>query len=217
MSTSLGLIETKGLVAAIAAADKITKNNRITLIGKEITPPSLVTIKFSGEKAEVESALIIGEETAREMGAFIAKLLITSPHEELSKILNDLNPTSIQKKKAEIVKPGIKFHKEEKFKTEEFKREIDVKEVERTEDTISRLRKEAFGNKSELKKIGNKGKNKVEKKTNHSSIGNQNLDGLNVHKLRKLARSYENFPIKGREISKANRNELIKYFDSLTV
>ena len=43
----------------------------------------------------------------------------------------------------------------------------------------------------------------------------EGLDNMNVHQLRKLARSTEGFPIKGREISRANRNELIEYFKKL--
>jgi len=41
------------------------------------------------------------------------------------------------------------------------------------------------------------------------------LLGLNVHKLRHLARSFENFPIKGRQISKANREVLIEFFNQI--
>lgn len=44
---------------------------------------------------------------------------------------------------------------------------------------------------------------------------NENLKKLNVHKLRHLARSFSNFPIKGREISRANRDELIEHFESI--
>ncbi|NMB81243.1 MAG: hypothetical protein GYA14_05445, partial [Ignavibacteria bacterium] len=43
----------------------------------------------------------------------------------------------------------------------------------------------------------------------------EELSTLNVHKLRHLARSFENFPIKGREISRANREELIEHFDKI--
>ena len=43
----------------------------------------------------------------------------------------------------------------------------------------------------------------------------EELEELNVHELRRLARAQENFPIKGRDISKANRQELLEYFKSL--
>jgi hypothetical protein len=41
------------------------------------------------------------------------------------------------------------------------------------------------------------------------------LEKLNVHQLRRLARSTENFPIKGREISRANRGQLLDYFQTI--
>lgn len=219
MSTSFGFIETKGLVAAIAAADKITRSSGVNLIGKEITPPSLVTIKFSGEIKEVEAALIAGEEAAREMGAFIAKLMISSPHEDLSKVAGELKPLSkLNDQKIQKSEPVIK--REVKPKTEQPKKEkpeipSPKKEVIETTDTISRLREEALVKKAETKVNEKKEEEIIEDKSNDIATKSEELKGLNVHQLRKLARSYDNFPIKGREISRANRNELLEYFENL--
>jgi hypothetical protein len=69
-------------------------------------------------------------------------------------------------------------------------------------DTISRLRKEALESDS----------------TKHAPSGKINMaeiEILSVHKLRRLARSTEGFPIQGREISRANRNELLDHFKKL--
>ncbi len=88
-------------------------------------------------------------------------------------------------------------------------------------DTIERLRKEALG----LDKAEKRGKGrtkekekKEEKKKAEQKIeenNNPGLDSLNVHQLRRMARSTINFPIQGREISKAKREVLLNYFKSL--
>ncbi len=107
----------------------------------------------------------------------------------------------------------------------EIKDEPDKKEKETKinykNDTIERLRKEALGlDKAEKGKVERtkEKKKKVEKKKAEQKIeenNNPGLDSLNVHQLRRLARSTINFPIHGREISKANREVLLNYFKSL--
>lgn len=83
-------------------------------------------------------------------------------------------------------------------------------------DTISRLRSEALGQKEfDDYKPDNESSLK-DKKVKTSDAKDQQhkneIDKMNVHELRHLARSIENFPIKGRVISRANRNELISHF-----
>ncbi|MEK6552986.1 MAG: hypothetical protein AABZ54_06015, partial [Bacteroidota bacterium] len=72
---------------------------------------------------------------------------------------------------------------------------------------LDSLRKEA------LKEIG---KVEDEKQLTSGEIpSNEQLSELNVHELRHLARSFDNFPIKGRQISRANRDELIEHFEKI--
>jgi microcompartment protein CcmL/EutN len=80
-------------------------------------------------------------------------------------------------------------------------------------DTIARLRQEALG----LFKPADKEKERKTAKKPEKKLETENteLDSLNVHRLRKLARGTSNFPIKGREISKANREVLLKYLKDL--
>lgn len=78
--------------------------------------------------------------------------------------------------------------------------------------TIERLKLEALGKKYEEKEM----KNSEPSNSNNNSVYSvAELEQLNVHKLRRYARSFEGFPIKGREISKANRGELLNYFKDL--
>lgn len=94
-----------------------------------------------------------------------------------------------------------------------------IKESKRTSyrnDTIERLRKEALGlNKPEKKKPVKKETKKKKENKNKIKDEKNNLKSMNVHQLRSLARSTKNFPIQGREISKAKRDILLKYFNSL--
>ncbi|HQJ46570.1 MAG TPA: hypothetical protein PK195_08005, partial [Ignavibacteriaceae bacterium] len=90
--------------------------------------------------------------------------------------------------------------------------------------TIERLRREALGIKT--KEIIKERKITVapvkKKKEKSDAIRSENqkvdfelIDKMNVHKLRNYARKFSGFPIKGREISRANRGELIEYFKKL--
>jgi|YelNatPaOPRAMG01_1025707.scaffolds.fasta_scaffold00227_26 microcompartment protein CcmL/EutN len=86
-------------------------------------------------------------------------------------------------------------------------------------DTITRLRNEALDNNESDKYTPIDDLTINEKEVNVLGEKEQQLkdeiDKMNVHELRHLARSIENFPIKGRVISKANRNELINHFKSI--
>lgn len=80
--------------------------------------------------------------------------------------------------------------------------------------TIARLKQEALGRKIiEQEKNSIKGNN--DEQVQQSEMTLANLELLNVHKLRHYARSFSGFPIKGREISKANREELLNHFKQL--
>lgn len=95
----------------------------------------------------------------------------------------------------------------------------EIKERKRTSyrnKTIERLRMEALGlNKADKKKPVKQEIKKKEESKNKKNNNDSNLDSLNVHELRKLARSKKKFPIQGREISKAKREALLDYFKNL--
>jgi microcompartment protein CcmL/EutN len=84
--------------------------------------------------------------------------------------------------------------------------------------TIARLKKEALGIKESENVLNRTLTNLKESETENESDGPADLEQLkkfNVHKLRRYARSFNGFPIKGREISRANREELLNYFKEL--
>lgn len=86
-SQALGLIETRGLVAAIEAADAMVKAANVQLLGKEVTKGALVTIKIEGETGAVKSSVAAGAAAAERVGEVVSTHIIPRPHEDLGVIL----------------------------------------------------------------------------------------------------------------------------------
>lgn len=117
MPQALGLVETKGLVGAIVAADAMAKAANVTIIGKEKVDPALITIKIIGETAAVKSAIEAGAAAAQRVGQLISTHIIPSPDVQLGilfpEILKENNeeppaveiPNPIAEKK---ILPGLK-------------------------------------------------------------------------------------------------------------
>jgi ethanolamine utilization protein EutM len=86
---ALGLVETRGLVAAIEAADAMVKAAQVICLGKEITDASLVTIKVVGEVGAVKAAVAAGAAAASKVGQLVSTHVIPRPHEEAEKMIYD--------------------------------------------------------------------------------------------------------------------------------
>ncbi len=84
---AIGMIETKGLVASIEAADAMVKAANVTLIGKELVGGGLVTVLIRGDVGAVKAATDAGAEAAKRVGELISVHVIPRPHSEVSTIL----------------------------------------------------------------------------------------------------------------------------------
>jgi ethanolamine utilization protein EutM len=84
---ALGMIETKGLVGSIEAADAMLKAANVILIGKEYIGSGYVTIMVRGEFDAVKTATDAGAAAARRVGELVSAHVIARPHEEVEKIL----------------------------------------------------------------------------------------------------------------------------------
>jgi len=246
MLLALGLLETKGLVGAIEAADAMVKAANVKIIGKENSSGALVTIKIVGDVAAVKSAIDAGSVAAQRVGQLVSAHVIPRPHDELSVLIEErktqksiktktkkktASPSDkIDKKKEsskektiqqlpketqvemvlekpiekkleteKIVKPKIKKTSDDKPKKEATKPKVI--------DTLAKLRAEA---KSEMETSDS-----ADSKSNSEKELDKEILTMNVHELRRLARSNLDFPIKGRDISKANRKVLLEYFREL--
>ncbi len=181
MELALGLIETKGLVGAIEAADAMTKTANVQLIGKEYAKGGLVTIKIMGETAAVKAAVDAGAAAAQRVGQLISVHVIPRPDDQTDLVVFDYavrkpvgeNPDAENKTKRRGRRPKSEPNLFESTATVE-KEEVDPKTLDYNQ-----------------------------------------LEGMTVEELRRLARKTKGFPIFGREISRANKSTLLNYFKDL--
>ena len=86
-SDALGLVETRGLIGAIEAADAMVKAANVTLIAKEYIGAGYVTVMVRGDVGSVKAATDAGAAAARRVGELISVHVIPRPHAEVEKIL----------------------------------------------------------------------------------------------------------------------------------
>lgn len=84
---ALGMIETRGLTAAIEAADAMTKAAEVKLIGTEKIGSGLVTVMVRGDVGAVKAAVEAGTTAASRLGELVATHVIPRPHTDVEKIL----------------------------------------------------------------------------------------------------------------------------------
>lgn len=87
---ALGMVETRGLVAAIEAADAMVKAANVTLIGTEKIGSGLVSVMVRGDVGAVKAATEAGAATASRLGEIVAVHVIPRPHGDIEKILPSL-------------------------------------------------------------------------------------------------------------------------------
>ena len=192
---ALGLIETRGLVGAIEAADAATKAADVTLIGKERADAGLMTIKLKGDVAAVRAAVDAGAAAAQRVGELVSAHVIPRPDDE-TEIL--IYPPPWQTKE----KPPEREHAPAGRPARRVKETSQV----------------------EFPAIGGAGRPAAEPDATAGTMAEamrvmsddeetylQQLRDMTVHELRRYARTIEGLPIAGRQISKANRDDLITY------
>ena len=84
---ALGMAETRGLTAAIEAADAMVKSAEVVLVGTEKIGSGLVTVLVRGDVAAVKAATEVGANAAQRLGELVAIHVIPRPHEDVEKIL----------------------------------------------------------------------------------------------------------------------------------
>ena len=84
---ALGMIETRGLIGSIEAADAMVKAANVTLIGKVHVGGGLVTVMVRGEVGAVKAAVDAGAAAAQRVGNLISQHVIPRPHNEVEGIL----------------------------------------------------------------------------------------------------------------------------------
>ncbi len=84
---ALGMIETKGFVGAVEAADAMVKAANVVLVGREYIGSGYVTVLVRGDVGAVKAATDAGAAAARRVGELISVHVIPRPHAELEKVL----------------------------------------------------------------------------------------------------------------------------------
>lgn len=204
---ALGMIETKGLVGSIEAADAMVKAANVTLIGKVHVGGAYVTVMVRGDVGAVKAATDAGAAAAQRVGELISVHVIPRPHHEVEYILpclplmddDDDGPVSPSDGgEAEPEDEAPVAEETEEPVMEEVSEEVDETPVEApVEEPVS---EEAAPQEEAVEAKG------VE--VSEVDIAKE-LEGLAVKELRKLARQTEGIAIVGREISAANKQLLI--------
>jgi ethanolamine utilization protein EutM len=84
---ALGMIETRGLVGSIEAADAMVKAAKVVLVGKEVIGGGYVTVLVRGEVGAVKAAVDAGAAAAKRVGELVSVHIIPRPHSEVESIL----------------------------------------------------------------------------------------------------------------------------------
>ena len=87
MKEALGMVETKGLIGSIEAADAMVKAANVTLVGKEKIGSGLVTVMVRGDVGAVKAAVEAGSAAAKRVGEVYSIHVIPSPHDDVETIL----------------------------------------------------------------------------------------------------------------------------------
>ena len=90
MNEALGMVETRGLVAAIEAADAMVKAANVQLIGSEKIGSGLVSVMVRGDVGAVKAAVEAGGAAAGRLGEVVATHVIPRPHTDVDKLLPKL-------------------------------------------------------------------------------------------------------------------------------
>ena len=84
---ALGLIETRGFVGAVEAADAMVKAVNVTLLGKELVGAGLVTVMVRGDVGAVKASVDAGAAAAKRVGELVSVHVIARPHDDVEDIL----------------------------------------------------------------------------------------------------------------------------------
>lgn len=237
---ALGLIETKGLIAAIEGADAMVKAAEISILNKTYVGGGLVTIAITGDVGAVKAAVEAGAAAVKHIDAelLISMHIIPRPHEEINSLILPINSHKSEETKKEALlqeeltetlpmeektSEAVEPITDEKITAEEITIAAEDESQTDTEQatSISEEPVQAFELEKELQPVTHTlselgSMNKEGFDHFHQKYGCEEtlklLDQLKVVKLRNLAREYQGLSIAGREISKADKDILLAEF-----
>ena len=188
---ALGMIETKGLVGSIEAADAMVKAANVTLIGKVQIGGAYVTVMVRGDVGAVKAATDAGAAAAQRVGELISVHVIPRPHHEVEYILPSLPSDDPDDDPSSPLEDDGKGEMEKTDASAE------------TAETAASAEDTATEEENDVP---------IEEAATVDAVEvsvRAELEGMAVRELRKIARNTEGIGIAGREISVANNGLLI--------
>ena len=146
---ALGLIETRGMVGAIVAADIALKTAQVELISKEYTKGGLVCIEFEGDVAAVKASVEAAVTAIKDMGIYVGSHVIPRPDDSVEKIIKRKVEPSIEEvtqKKVEETKKEIKDIEEKSLEN------VELKDIQEEIEEINEILKVSKNRKTKNKK-----------------------------------------------------------------
>lgn len=222
---ALGLIETKGLIAAIESADAMLKAAEVSLVEKTLVGGGLVTVAVTGDVGAVKASVEAGAAAIRRLNntLLISEHVIPRPHQELEGIIvsaEKTEPIAHQEPTAAPVEP-IKPQKETTEESEQStepemakQEEIPAEPEAVKQEEIPAETEADHADKTLTEDPGELDKETVDKIVLEEGLEGAIavLNGMKVVKLRNLARQYKDFGIAGRMISKAYKQMILAEF-----
>ncbi|WP_399629572.1 BMC domain-containing protein [Sporosarcina sp. SG10008] len=102
MSQSIGMIETKGLVGSMEAADAMIKAANVRLIKQEFIDGGIVTVIVQGDVGAVQAAVDAGREAAKRVGELLGAHVIPRPDESVYKMVKPLDYNEFEQQKKQV-------------------------------------------------------------------------------------------------------------------
>lgn len=213
---AIGMIETKGLLAAIESADSMTKSANVQILEKVYVGGGLVTIIVNGDVGAVRAAVDAGVAAVKTLGEefLISEHIIPRPHEDLKAIMEfgqkkeeiKENITDVEVKE-QILEKEIVVEKIEETESED---EIfsDSLEADSQVENLEIVEEEKIEIAIEEKKFTRKDIEEYLRENKKEEIISE-LNILKISKLRKLLKEYQELNLSNRTISKLNKENLI--------
>ena len=201
---ALGMIETRGLLASIEAADAMLKAADVTLLDRTKVGGGLVTILVTGDVAAVKAAVDAGAAAAERLGdgLLVTQHVIARPQQEVELLFRPPEEKTAKPEEIPEEQPsdegGEEPQPQEPEQTQEPEQEPEQPEQPAQKQAVGQISREwcdALFREEGITRLM------------------ELLGSCSVVKLRYLARSYPEFEIAGRAISKANRSRLLKEFE----
>lgn len=224
---ALGMIETRGSVAAIEALDAMTKAADVTLVEKTLIGGGLVTVTVTGDVAAVHAAVDAGTAAAERLGEnhLVTSHVIARPHEELSVMFNPTDPfdneegfeAEVTEENSMDLDPGVIEIEVKPAVDAEPESGVEPATDAEPESGVEPATDAKSTTGVELASVMERKNGELSREYCDWLLKQKGKEALllelqqtHVTKLRNLARNYPEIGIAGREISRANKVKLIE-------